>query len=301
MCVPSRFTPSMDPCSPAAHSTVWVRKASARSTWTTAAYPRPHKPSWPCTAAAHLRSSIPNWWVKCAFGKNDLKHLIWSSMEGCVVTPCLIILWFVVLPLKANCSLGFEVIKCFACLFTHNTAWKLSCMEDSKIIFPAWLCVNKARPVQENQSVKHFRPNRWRGRVKARSLPENRLQLLCYCSSWNCFLSLLRRRSSWRSRRGRTTLQSMGRECACTALRRRRSWSSRGSLRVWEESSGCSFLVSKCSARAQHTLSIQYCKWFSHMLYVMRPHPAHCVLTLDQNTTWYIFYAGVIYPQTSCW
>lgn len=32
MCVPSRFTPSMDPCSPAAHSTVWAQKASVRST-----------------------------------------------------------------------------------------------------------------------------------------------------------------------------------------------------------------------------------------------------------------------------
>lgn len=78
------------------------------------------------------------------------------------------------------------------------------------------------------------------------------LCLSVYLIAWHhfsVFVLLLRRKSSWRSRRGRTILPSTGRACACTARRRPRSSSSRGSLRAWEESCGCSSPVSALRRR----------------------------------------------------
>lgn len=59
-----RCTPSTAVFSPAVHNAaVWAQRAraSASSTSTTTVFPRQHRPSWPCTVVARLRSSIPNW------------------------------------------------------------------------------------------------------------------------------------------------------------------------------------------------------------------------------------------------
>lgn len=107
-------------------------------------------------------------------------------------------------------------------------------------------------------------------------------------SNCTCLSSLLRRRSSWRSRRGRTTLQSMDRGCACTGLRRRRSWSSRGFLRAWEGSSGCSSLVRRHSQRT--VLQVTQ----------VRDHTQHTTCSYLITTTHIIHISGRchLYPET---
>lgn len=59
----SRCTPSMALCSLAVLNTAPVQRLSERSTWMTPACPQQQRRSWPCTDAAHLRNSIPNWWA----------------------------------------------------------------------------------------------------------------------------------------------------------------------------------------------------------------------------------------------
>ena len=127
----------------------------------------------------------------------------------------------------------FSFIKIF--ILCVRKVWKCNC--NVILIKPLHFLIQP--------SVRYFHP-RW----LTAEADDDQINNRVWNSNFKCVIVSLiflfvRLRSSWRSRRGRTTWRSTARACACTARRRPRTWCCRGSRRTWEGSSGCSSPVSQ--------------------------------------------------------